>query len=331
MCAGVVEGTVHNVAMPSFEELNARGQVARIRRAIVEAMAPEKVVSCRIISHQHNSTFKLVTEGGASWFLRVSRVADRRALALEDELRWISELATSGHSVARPIRWFDGAFFRPLTGDLGSERFLTRFEWREGKAKSRPSLNEWREIGRAMAHLHEFTLGREDLGRNRWKVDGLSANNPDIEMSLREVARALGSEAELAIRKAGARYEQLKPSLGDEQLIHGDLHQWNVLFNPNDGMTMIDFDDCGRAPIHYDFVVPIREMVADRLAGAQEALFGGYQEIRQLPEGLHEAMPVLLGLRTAQLVNWVVGERSNPTFATWWESWARKELESLQK
>lgn len=312
--------------MKIYEQTSKRGQIARLRRAIQSAMAPMDFKSCRSIQHQHNSSFALVTALGERRFLRVSRSSDRSADAIQDEVQWLHELAQNGMPVARPIPRDDGTWVTSLAGDLGEDRFLTCFEWREGRRTSRPTPAQWHILGQVMAQMHEHSMGRDDLGLHRWEVDGLLGNRPTSEESLAEVEMELGPEARLELESVYRRYLELRPQLGPPQLIHGDLHQWNVLFTRDDALTVIDFDDCGRAPALYDLVVPLAEMSQEEEALAKPALLEGYRSIRPIPGDLDAALPVLKDLRSAQLVLWLVGERHNPSFADSWESESRELL-----
>lgn len=314
-----------------YDRLNLAGQVRRLRSAAIKLLAEDgfRVKSCRVIRHQHNTTFRVESYSADRLFLRVSRQVDRTPQAIRSEMEWLALLADEGFPVAEPLVWSDGEPLRPFEHpSCGEPRIVTKFAWREGKRVRRPSADQWRRIGGVLAQLHNHAEARPFLGEGRWTTDAMVGNHDDPEAAAREVVDALGAEAWTVLARVRDAYMALRPDLGKPILIHADLHQGNVLFQ-GDSMTVVDFDDCGRAPIPFDFSIPIDGMREVGMPEMRAPFLEGYRTIRDLPPNLEERLPTLLRHRLGQVIVWIIGERRNPGFVSWWEAWCRERLSAL--
>ncbi len=81
-----------------------------------------------------------------------------------------------------------------------------------------------------MARLHKHTANRLDLGLGRWNVDKLVGNSDTEEEALEDARLCLGQVAAEALSRVRDSYSTIRPKLGPVQLVHGDLHQLNVLW-----------------------------------------------------------------------------------------------------
>lgn len=314
-----------------YNELNRAGQVRRLRSAAVRLLAEDgiKATSCRLIRHQHNTTFCFEAVDGTRLFLRISRQADRTPQAIRSEMEWLLLLAEDGFPVAEPYLWSDGAVLRQFDDEsCGQPRILTKFAWREGKRARRPTAVQWGKMGEVLARLHNHAEARPFLGEGRWTTDAMVGNHDDPDAAARDVVDALGPEAWSTIAGVRDAYMELRPSLGTPILIHADLHQGNVLFDGDD-MTVVDFDDCGVAPIPFDFSIPIDGMREVGMPEMETAFLEAYARVRDLPPKLHENLPTLLRHRLGQVIVWIIGERHNPSFVPWWEDWCRERVAEL--
>lgn len=317
--------------MNEYANLNQAGQIRRIRSEVISTYREcgMAVRSCRILEHQHNTTFRVELETGELNFVRVSRIADRPESMILPEIEWIKALAEDGHPVAKPMEWRAGSPWKVVERPvIGETRIMTRFEWKFGKALAKPSCDQWRTIGSIMANLHNHSEGKK-FGRGRWDVDAAVGNTGTSEEALRLAEECLGTESRQVLERVAQKYEEIRPVLGPVQLIHGDIHCWNVLFEGSNP-TLIDFDDCGFAPVIYDFCVSVLNLQNDGLTREKEALFEGYKDVKELPAGIDKVLPVLLQLRSAQLIFYILGDRHHPGYKDWWEGYCQKRIARLQ-
>jgi len=309
---------------------NEREQVAALRSLVAAKFASEgrPLATCRKIAHQHNTTFCAVERQGEHWFVRLSRTSARTPEQVKAEVAWVQELASVGVSVANPEPWAGGESVALLEASwLPEPRLAVRFGWSRGTVARRPSEAQWHSIGALMAQLHDHTANRLDIGQGRWNVDELVGNSGTEEEALEDARLCLGDVAAGALSRVRAAYHELRPKLGPVQLLHGDLHQLNVLWQDMQP-TLVDFDDCGWAPPVYDLAVPIAEFRDNGNVAQEAALLAGYASVRPLPPGLDD-FGIVLDVRRAQLVYWVLSERDTPGFSPEWEVWARDQITRL--
>jgi Ser/Thr protein kinase RdoA (MazF antagonist) len=112
-------------------------------------------------------------------------------------------------------------------------------------------------------------------------------------------------------------------------LIHGDLHQENVLFDDS-SVGVIDFDDCGWGFFLYDLAVPLSEVsLRPAYPAMRDALLEAYARRRGLPDDAGTHVDAFIALRGLQILAWVLESRELPAFRLRWAEWAREELEWL--
>ena len=91
-------------------------------------------------------------------------------------------------------------------------------------------------------------------------------------------------------------------------LIHADLHVGNILYNPEDGYCILDFDQCAFGWRAYDvatFKYNIRETVPDHLTDEIWRCFlEGYNRVRPLTQAELDCLPVFANAWTL----WDIGE-----------------------
>jgi len=319
------------MALKPFSQRSEREQVAALRSLVASKFESEgrPLATCRKIAHQHNTTFCAVGRQGEHWFVRLSRTSARTPEQVQAEVEWVLDLAEEGFPVARPEPWAEGEVVCGLEASwLPEPRLAVRFGWSRGVVARRPSAAQWHTIGALLARLHEHTANRPDLGQGRWNVDKLVGNSGTEEEALEDARLCLGDVAADALSRVRSAYHELRPKLGPVQLLHGDLHKLNVLWQDSQP-TVVDFDDCGWAPPLYDLAVPIAEFRDHGDLLLETALLNGYASVRPLPPGLDD-LGTILDVRRAQLIYWVLSERHTPGFFPDWEVWANDQVSQLR-
>jgi homoserine kinase type II len=193
-----------------------------------------------------NSNFRLRTDAGQSFFLRIYE--QQCASAVQEEVRLVRELEGAGVPTPSPLARTDGGWVCEYSGKPAA-----LFPWIEGAWVCQRSVTPelCRAVGAALARLHEASCvchrapsGHYGLQDLRGRLDVVSASGAgELASAAAAVWRRL--EAYAAARDAGL----------PRGIIHGDLFRENVLWNGDRVAAMLDFECACYGPFVYDLMV----------------------------------------------------------------------------
>lgn len=282
-------------------------------RAALPAYGREADASLRLLSLSENATW--LVDDDRPMVLRVHRSGYHTVAEIESELDWMEALRRDT-MVRTPaaIATRTGERVTKIAVD-GDERLVDAVAFvRAMPADEAPDAISFRALGALTAVMHEharswrppasFTRFRWDLeailgSRARWgdwrTVPGLTTSDQEvIDRAAREVSARLAAFGEAPDRFG---------------LIHGDLWLANLLIDagdPDAGITVIDFDDCGWSWYLADLAAIVAS--ADDEATAERAIaewLAGYGEVADLPPEHRAMIPTLVMLRRIALTAWV--------------------------
>jgi Ser/Thr protein kinase RdoA (MazF antagonist) len=348
--------------MQSFETLDRRGQLHRLRRLAHTALQQYALSQPRLttLRHEHNTTFAAVTADGQRYVLRIHRPGQHTAEAIHSELLWLTALRRDTElNVPEPLPAPDGALFTLVEVEgVPEARVCVLFRWQAGRfVYKRLTPTHLAQVGMLTAQLHEhtdrwspppeFVRGRIDNltaeARRRSRVNPTTTplgelerhpTDEDVERTLRLVGELCPPEAGAVVQSAIGQIRQMQTTLGYGKdvfgLIHADLHQENYFFQ--DGrVCAIDFDDCGYGHYLFDLNVTLLEIGhLPQYPALRAALLAGYRRVRALPVAYEVYLNTFWALRRVQLLLWVLESRAHPAFRDEWERWAQEELQELR-
>jgi Ser/Thr protein kinase RdoA (MazF antagonist) len=330
--------------MQAFETLSLRGQLGRLRRLAVEALATYEIRPARLvpIGHMENTIFRVETPDGEPYVLRIQRTTGspfhppRSADEVRSEMAWITAVRReTGLAVPEPVPTAEGA---PLTiievEGVPAPRACVLFRWQPGRfldAGLTPSHLE--RVGEFTARLHAHAVGFEPPAIfSRGRIEDVSSEAAEYATGLvgEECGREAASLVESVMELVGRAQRELGTGPDVFGLIHADLHQENYLFDRG-RVRAIDFDDCGWGHFVYDLAVTLSELqhLPDS-AALRTGLFRGYRAVRPLPPEHERYVEVFTALRVLKLTLWFLEQRDHPAFAGW-EADVRDGLEDLGK
>jgi len=282
-----------------------------------------------LIKHRENAVFKVVTQNGDQFAMRIHRLGYHSDAALLSELQWIHALAKSGIELPEVIPTADGRFFVTASAnDNFPAQQTDLLAWVEGEQLG--SVNGglctdpaavqsiYRVIGKMAARLHnqasEWQLP-EGFQRHAWDAEGLVGEQPFwgpfwALPSLTEKQRELLQTARSSVRQALERYGQ------DPQrysMIHADFVPENLLLEGST-VRLIDFDDAGFGWHMFEIATALYFIQDDpHYSIAKAALIEGYREHRALPESELETLPMFLAARGFTYLGWVQDRQETET------------------
>lgn len=301
--------------MKPYHELTTTGRARRLRVMAWRMLADYdvQVARLRLLTNFYNAIFRVDTVGGARYVLRILRPGERTDAQILSQALWLTELGRRGVGVSYPIP--------NRVGDL-----VTRAE--------APGVPEPRQ-GMLCAWVPGTSLGEHLSSANAEKQGALMARMhacaeqytlpPDFAVKVYNRLMpypepwVVGDPAYLALveEPVQARVQALLPQvekaltrlLGSGQpmhLLHGDLHQWNVLLFKGQ-VYAIDFDDLLLGYPVQDIGISLYYYLLHPDAPALMAAFRrGYETLLPWPEQAMGEVATWIAARALNLLNTVL-------------------------
>ena len=271
---------------------------------------PLEIKEVALINNEYNATFKVMTKDGTYYALRVNINSPRSIENLKAEIAWVNFLSDDARvKVPHPISTAEDQYFVTVTNDLGNSEFkCVLYSWLEGEELGdEPTPEQIRSLGAAMATLHvnskDFKLpagaGLPSFKDPMWETE-------DFLLSIKSV---LDPETKLLIAQALAAIKSEIDELyryNEPQIIHADLHGWNVMWHEGQ-VAVFDFDDCGIGLPIQDLATAIYYLDTPE---QDAALKQGYASVAALPEYSESQMQMFMIQRRIILLNYLY-ETSN--------------------
>ncbi len=266
----------------------------------------------RLIKQRENAVFEVHLTDGTHAALRLHRPGYQSLAAIRSELLWCADLCARGFPAVQPIPTLDGALCadsRPRAASLlrwcDGRQIGAAGEPLPGTAADRAALLA--RVGDLIARLHDATdafAPPADFQRPAWNTEGLVGEAP-LWGRFWESPALTPAEAR---HLAGLRHD-LRDALenwhGDYGLIHSDVLRENLLAGP-DGLSLIDFDDCGWGYRSQDLASALSQSLGDAdLAAQARALLAGYAARRDPGPRPERRLTLFLTLRALASVGWL--------------------------
>jgi homoserine kinase type II len=238
-----------------------------------------------------NSNFDVATDRGR-WFVRVNE--GKAEFDVAWEARLIDALVTGGVPTPPPMPAPDGRPYAPLPGARG--KWVSVFPWRAGEHLTAEQVTEVsaRELGAALARFHAVGSALPTAWRR-----GSIYDHDHLVRRYTRIAQHQDTNLERALAILG---EELAAASGQSAqrraathgIIHGDLFRDNVLWDGDELVAILDFEQASGGSFAYDVAVAINDWCwtgAPRL-DLVSPLLDGYQRVRPLAPGDRAALPI---------------------------------------
>ena len=291
-----------------FDQLTERGKLLRLRSVALAALADYdvEVRQLSLIGGFVNALYRVDTPHGPL-ALRVDLMQEHSDIDAELELEWLEALA--GHvNVGVPIRTTGGALYTHARAEgVPESRRCVLFSWVPGGPladRISPALFE--RYGRLSAQLHVHGADhRTSRTPMVWdKVHYFPEEVDPVVYHLRENAPMYPEGGLEVVERARSIVEERLASVIDRQIVHGDLHIWNVHAR-RDEVWALDFEDIMWASRAQDIAISLYYLDdrsdRDELIGAFRM---GYEQIAEWPTDDAE-LGTFMAARRLMFVNYV--------------------------
>ncbi|MDJ0664879.1 MAG: phosphotransferase [Acidimicrobiia bacterium] len=307
--------------MKDWDQLTEVGQIRRLRPLAWRALDsfPIAPTRLRLVGGFTNVIFRVETDCGP-YALRVDLHQDHSDEDVHNELAWLAALAAETDlDVCRFVRANDGAPFVYATSDgVPGTRRCILFEWIPGRPLA-DSLTEsaYHQLGRLAASLHRhgatFTPPHRPLTWDRifyWpeEVDPVVIYEQRMERFIDPARRRI---LEGAIKLIEPAFARLDPAAA--QVIHGDLHPWNVHRYRN-RLIAFDFEDVTWGhPVQDIAITLFYERNHPAYEDLRAAFTEGYRSIAVWPVSYEGEIERFMAARSVMFVNYVANLHDDPS------------------
>jgi Ser/Thr protein kinase RdoA (MazF antagonist) len=287
-----------------------------------------------LISRSANDTYR-VTAGAETWYLRVSGHGWRTREEVAAELALVADVHGRGLNAAQAVPRLDGQLLTPLSAPEG-ERFAVLFAAAAGQSVTDIAPPQARAYGRLAAALH-MAADATPTVYHRFQID--EGHLLDEPLAAVHLAGIEGGEDLMFLERTADRVRHCLTSLLRSSpaygLCHGDLHPGNICFDSEGQPTLFDFDFAGYGWRAYDLTVFLWNAYGERRSqrwrdSRWRAFLHGYGEVRPLPEGLDEIVPLFLVARQIWLMGLDCADRTGmpPQWLT--SGWLRETVRPVR-
>jgi len=272
-----------------------------------------------LVSRSENIVFRVETDAGEPFVLRLHRPGYHTLAALHAEQLWTAGLNQAGIHAPVHRGTVDGRGYATASMPGGREtRYAGLIEWVEGvpltalmaKDDDASLLAHFEQVGRIAAQIHnQATIWPLPPGFQRHALDaeGLMGEQPFWGRFWEIPQLSPGERRQIA--RAHREIHRILTAYGKHpntySLIHADLHPGNLIVAP-DRVHVIDFDDSGFGWHQYELAVALFYYLDDpRYPDIAAAVIRGYQSERSLAAADLALLPIFLLTRCLALLGWI--------------------------
>lgn len=267
------------------------------------------------VSDSENTIFRVETLT-SQYALRIHPPGNHATDTIMAELHWLTALHSDlALLVPKPIPAPDGRYVLEVTTSIMPEpRQVVLFEWLPGDLLDdhlTPQIVAKAGIFMAQLHQHaeQFTLP-ENSFRPHANFKELQIWQSPSLLKHYQIKTAQLSEADytLCVETATAVTDWVHEFNGphDYGLIHGDLHQWNLIVHEGQ-LGALDFDDCLVASYCLDLAIPLSYLDHRADYGVlKESFLTGYTAVRPLPQNVEKGITTFMLVRALDMILWIL-------------------------
>lgn len=307
--------------MKAWKELTEAGQIRRLRPLAMAALEryPIEPVRLSLVGGFTNVIFRVDTSAGP-YALRVDLHQDHSDDDIAIELSWLEALEHETElDICRVVKTNDGtgSVYAGASGVPG-ERRCVLFRWVPGGPLA-DHLDEtgYFKLGKLSAGLHVHGTGfvppHQPLTWDRvfyWpeEVDPVVIFKPEMA---HHFANGRMEILERSLAAAESAFQKLDPKAS--QVIHGDLHPWNV-HTYRSRLVAFDFEDVTWGHRVQDVATTLfYERLHTAYADLRAAFEEGYRTVAPWPVSYAGELEHFMAARTLMFVNYVANLRDDPS------------------
>ena len=249
--------------------------------------------------------------------------------------RWTTDMILGEHQFLQACKTQEIPVIEPLSIDKKTLFYqdnipIALFAKKGGRVIDELNQEQWKELGRLLARVHNSGETLPDSGRLSWTPDTATTQHwqtlTEASVIPKNYQESCANAVTQFIQKAGPLFQNQALTL-----IHGDCHYGNIIYRPGESLYLLDFDDCVIGPAVQDLWMLLPESLENSKIHWQW-FQEGYEVFRSFPETSLTLIPALKIMRQIHFAAWCAIQHKEPQFqhhfpqwgdVAYWNEWVR--------
>lgn len=242
--------------------------------------------------------------------------------------RWTSDQILTEHALLNTLAERDIPVIPPLRfqdttlhtshWDTGPVLWCA-FEKKGGRPYDELTPDQWEQIGRVLGRLHSLTATIPAANRIVWTPETATRGH----LQILEASFQLNDQTQRVLTNLTNRmFQHTKTIFQDCQkfTLHGDCHLGNLLYRPDDGIYLLDFDDLSVGPAIQDIWM-LLPGTPDECEQELGYFRSGYTVFRDFPYSELKLIPYLRIMRMIHFAAWCALQQHDVSFPDHFPDW----------
>ncbi|HNX91469.1 MAG TPA: serine/threonine protein kinase [Candidatus Omnitrophota bacterium] len=269
---------------------------------------------CRPYKSYINRIFELADMDKNGFVIKFYRPGRWSKSALQDEHDFLLELAEAEIPVIPPLR-LKGSKTIGASDDI----MFAIFPKKSGRLSDEFSEDEWLELGRLIARVHNVGAIHSPKDRITLTPDKVTRDHVSFMLKHNLIPKELAGQF---TRTTEELFDLIAPLFENKPLIriHGDCYSANIINRPGESLYLIDFDDMAVGPAVHDIWMLLPGYVKD--SRRELNLFiEGYEAFRDFNMNDLKLIEPLRAMRYIHFIAWCAHQVADHGFSNLAPGW----------
>lgn len=295
----------------------------QIINAVEEAVGQRMTGFTSPLPSYINRVYELQTMAGERLIAKFYRPGRWPKSAVEEEHEFMQDCALAEVPVVLPMELANGLTLEEVDGIL-----FTVFPKKLGREFEIIKDEDWRRIGTLIARIHN--AGQVKDAPSRVRLHPLQSTQGDVQQLLE--GGFLSQQYIEDFKTVCAQIVEIATDLFEDTesiRIHGDCHSGNVIYRPENGIRLIDFDDMMMGPPVQDLWLLLPEY-ADKCQWEIELMIEGYEMFRSFDTRTIQLIEPLRAMRIIYFLAWCSRQANDYHFKKNFPGWGTESFWSIE-
>ncbi|MBT4290253.1 MAG: serine/threonine protein kinase [Deltaproteobacteria bacterium] len=270
-----------------------------------------------------NRVYELQTMAGERLIAKFYRPGRWSKSAIEEEHEFMQDCSLAEVPVVLPMILGDGSTLGEVDGI-----YFAVFPKRLGREFEIIKDEDWQRIGTLIARIHNS--GQAKKAPNRVCLHPLQSTKEDVRQLID--GGFLSAQYQTEFKTVSDQIIEIATGLFENTesiRIHGDCHSGNILYRPENGLMIIDFDDMMMGPPIQDLWILLPEH-ADKCKKELDLMIDGYEMFRPFDWNTVKLIEPLRAMRIIYFLAWCSRQANDLHFKNNFPEWGTESFWSIE-